>query len=82
MGSDRETISHSPRSTHPRNEALQPAVIAGLSLDAVAVLLGFVVLTILWRREFLREQREKSDHPKIQLQSQDDVQRGKLAVRQ
>lgn len=64
----------SSRSIHPRGEGLQPAVIAGLALAAVAVLLGFVILFILWRREYLRERKEKLDHPKVQLRSQDDVQ--------
>jgi len=76
QGEESVLISHpSSRSIHPRNEPLQPVVIAGLALAAVAVLLGSVILFILWRREYLRERREKSEHPKIQLQSQDDVQR-------
>jgi hypothetical protein len=49
-------------------------------LAAVAVLLGFITLFILWRREYLRGRRERSDHPKIQLKSQDDAQQGKLVV--
>lgn len=66
---------HSPRSIHPRGE-LQPAVIAGLVIASVAVLLGFTVLFILWRREYLRGRRERSEsQPKIQLQSQDDTPR-------
>lgn len=70
----------SSRSIHSRGEGLQPAVIAGLALAAVAVLLGFVVLFILWRREYLRERKEKSDHPTIRLRSQGDVQTGKRII--
>jgi len=72
-GALRPTSRLSSRRIHPRSERLQPGVIAGLVLAAVAVLLGFIILFILWRREYLRRRRERSDHPKIQLQSQDDA---------
>jgi hypothetical protein len=78
--SDGNTVPLPSRSIHPRNEPLRPAVIAGLTLAAVAVLLGFIILLILWCREYLREQRETSDHFKIQFRPQDHGQRGKLAA--
>ncbi|KAF9653732.1 hypothetical protein BDM02DRAFT_3182728 [Thelephora ganbajun] len=57
-----------PRSTNPKDGSLQPAVIAGLVLASVAVLTGFIILSILWRRQYLRERREKSErYPKAQL---------------
>lgn len=64
-----------PRTIRTRSERLQPAVIAGLALAAVAVLLGFIILFVFWRREYLRKRKEKLVHSKVQLQSQDDAQR-------
>jgi hypothetical protein len=76
-----ENTAPPPRGPNPRDEPLQPAVIAGLALASVAVLVGFIVLFILWRRQYVRERRENSGmYPNIQLQSQDDAQGGELTV--
>jgi len=70
------TFRSSPRSIHARNEPLQPAVIAGLTLASIAVVLGFISLFVLWRREYARGRRGKAEtHPRIQLQSQDEAQK-------
>jgi hypothetical protein len=74
-------VQHLSRSIHPRDEPLQPAVIAGLTLAAAAVLLGFIILFILWRREYLRKRRERSGRLEAQSQSQVDPQGGMLVVR-
>lgn len=69
------------RGPNPRDGSLQPAVIAGLTLASVAVLVGFIVLFTLWRRQFVRGRRVKSGmYLKVRLQSQDDARRGELAV--
>lgn len=77
------TAPLSRRSIHPRDlQPLQPAVIAGLVLAAVAVLLGFVMLFFLWRREYSRKRKEALDSSEVPSQLQDDPQTGKLEVRQ
>jgi len=64
------------RAEDPNNEPLRPAVIAALVIASVAVLGGFVLLFILWRRQYLREKRDISEvHAKMELQSLDDGQR-------
>ena len=63
-------------SRRAQGESLQPAVIAALVIASVAVLTGFIILFVLWRRQYIRERKEK---PEVQLQG--DTQRGKLAVR-
>jgi len=56
--------------------SLQPAVIAGLVLSSVVVLAGFILLFILWRRQYVRERGEKSGmRPKPQPKPRDDTQR-------
>lgn len=71
-----DTASLSSRSIGPRDEPLQPAVIAGLTVASVAVLLGFIILFILWRREYRRKPRKEPEaDPGTRLLSQDDAQR-------
>lgn len=78
--SDKNTAPPAP-SQGSGDESLQPAVIAALVIASVAVLMGFVLLFVLWRRQYLRERRDGSEtHPRVQLQSQDDTQGGKLNV--
>lgn len=63
------------------DEPLQPAVVAGLAVSSALVLVGFILLFVIWRREYVRERTGESEtYPKLQLQSQDDGLRGKLAV--
>lgn len=61
--------------------SLQPGTIAGLVVASVAVLVGFILLFILWRRHYVRERKGKSEmYPKLQVESQDDAQSGKSVV--
>jgi len=62
--------SLSRRAQDSKDESLQPAVIAALAIASVAVLTGFIILFVLWRRQYIRERKERS-----KVQSQDDAQR-------
>ena len=63
------------------DKRLQPAVIGGLAVASAVVFAGFILLFVVWRRHHIRERMRKTEiHPESQLQSQDNAQRGKLAI--
>jgi len=71
-----ECVASPTNSPDTGRNSLQPAVIAGLVLSSVVVLAGFILLFILWRRQYVRERGEKSGmRPKPQPKPRDDTQR-------